>query len=77
MTDKYISVTRRRTIYTFVWLGSFAGLQRSESINIVFDLTTLMVYIIVSAHTVFIYTTLEVISFVFSKEKSDKFIFLA
>ncbi len=72
-----MSVTSRRTVFSFVWLDSFARLQRSESINDVFYLTTLMAPMITLAHTVFIHTTHVVISFIFQKEESQKFLFLA
>ena len=72
-----MSFSSRRAFFTFVWLGSIAGLQRSELIRVVFDLTTLTASTIVFWHTVFIYTRHIVMLFVFQKEKSQKPLFLA
>jgi hypothetical protein len=70
-------VSTLRTLFTFVWLGSIAGLQRSELINVVFDITTLTASTIVSSHTVFIYTTNVVILFVCQKQEAQMYFFLA
>ena len=78
-TNIYIMsvISSQKTLFSFVWLGSIAGLQRSELINVVFDLTTLTASKILLSHTVFIYTTHVVILFDFSKEESQKTLFLA
>ena len=70
-TNIYQYVTMRRTVFNFVLLSSIAGLQRSELINVVFDLTTLTASKILLSHTVFIYTTHDVVIVVCSKEKSQ------
>ena len=65
------------TCLTFVWLNYIAGLQRSELINVVFDLTTLTASTILFSHTVFIYTTDVVILFGCQKKKAHRSLFLA
>jgi hypothetical protein len=70
-------VSTLRTLFTFVWLGSIAGLQRSELINVVFDITTLTASTITLSHIVFISTTPVVIVFVCQKEEAQIYFFLA
>ena len=72
-----MSFSRLRTSLTFVSLNSIAGLQRSELINVVFDVTTLTASTILFSHTVFIYTTDVVILFGRQKKKAHRSLFFA